>query len=108
MVKTGHGAECKEEQGLLKYRGKVYVPKELRISVIRAHHDSTDAGHTGQDKTLELVTQNYWSPNVQQDVRQYVRTCDACQRTKTYPACPAGLLRPNLLRQNLKKKSLWT
>ena len=56
---------------------------------------TTDTGHPGKDKTLELVTQNYWWPNIQQDVRQYVWTCDMCQRTKTYPACPAGLLRPN-------------
>ena len=39
VVKTGHGAECKEEQGWLKYWGKIYVHKELRPSVIRTHHD---------------------------------------------------------------------
>ena len=73
----------------------MYVPKQLRTSVICAHHDSTDAGHPGQDKTLDIITRNYWWPAVQQDVRQYVRTCGTCQRTKTYPARPTGLLIPN-------------
>ena len=95
LVKDRHRRDCGMEQGLLKYRGKVYVPKQLRTSVIRAHHDSTDAGHPGQDRTLELITHNYWWPAVQQDVHQYVRTCGACQRTKTYPARPTGLLIPN-------------
>ena len=85
-LKQDNGGVCGEEQGLLKYKGKVYVPTELCNQVMRAHHDATDVRHPGQDKTLELITRNYWWPTLRQDVRQYVRTCAACQRTKTFPA----------------------
>ena len=68
-----HTKECSQEQGLLKYKGKVYVGSELRSAVMKAHHDATDAGHPGQDKTLELITRNYWWPTIRQDVRQFVR-----------------------------------
>ncbi|PIL31772.1 hypothetical protein GSI_06476 [Ganoderma sinense ZZ0214-1] len=46
------------EQGLLLYRGRVYVPKDdaLRAEIVRIHHDLPLAGHPGQAKTVELVT----------------------------------------------------
>ena len=49
--------EWSEEQGLILYQGKVYVPKDhkLRIEIIKLHHDTPSAGHPGQWKTLELV-----------------------------------------------------
>ena len=62
--KHEHSANCKEEQGLLKYKGKVYVQTQFRTQVMKAHHDATDAGHPGQDKTLELITWNYWWPTM--------------------------------------------
>ena len=56
------GAEWTEEQGLILFRGKVYVPKdsELRRAIVEAHHDSTIIGHPGRWKTLELVSRNHW------------------------------------------------
>ena len=46
--------EWSEEQGLMLFRGKVYVPKniKLRLEIIKLHHDTP----VGQWKTLELVT----------------------------------------------------
>ena len=37
------------EQGLLLYRGRVYVPKDdaLRAEIVRIHHDLPPAGHPG-------------------------------------------------------------
>src|SRR5262249_3069956 len=58
------GSEWAEEQGLVLFRGKVYVPKDsdLRRAIVEAHHDSEITGHPGRWKTLELVTRNYWWP----------------------------------------------
>ena len=41
--------------------GKVYVPKdeELRVEIIRLHHDVPAVGHGGRWKTVELVTRSY-------------------------------------------------
>ena len=45
------------EQGLVLYRGKVYVSKDtkLQMEIIKLHHDSPVAGHPRQWKTLELI-----------------------------------------------------
>ena len=70
------------EQGLLLYRGRVYVPKDdaLRAEIVRIHHDLPPAGHPGQAKTVELVTRNYWWPGMTKFIKDYVETCDTCCR----------------------------
>jgi hypothetical protein len=90
------GEEWAEEQGLILFRGKVYVPKneELRRKIVEAHHDSTLAGHPGRWKTLELVSRNYWWPNLARYIANYVKGCDRCNRTKTFPSKPVGKLIP--------------
>ena len=51
------------ENGLLLYRGKVYIPKStddhLRRRIVQIHHDLPSAGHPGRWKTYELVSRNY-------------------------------------------------
>lgn len=92
------GAEWAEEQGLILFRGRVYVPKdpELRRSIVELHHDSVVAGHPGRWKTLELVTRNYWWPGISKFIASYIDGCDRCNRTKTFPGKPVGELNPNL------------
>jgi hypothetical protein len=95
--KTIKGEEWVEEQGLILFRGKVYVPKdiELRREIIRLHHNTSISGHPGRWKTLELVMRNYWWPGISRFVLSYVDGCDTCQRGKSYPEMPAGKLMPN-------------
>jgi hypothetical protein len=50
--------EWNYENGLLLHRGKVYVPKDkdLRLDLLKLHHDTLLAGHPGRWKTLELLS----------------------------------------------------
>ena len=61
-IKELREEEWKIEGELVLKEGKVYVPRdeELRVEVIRLHHNILAAGHGGQWKTVELVTRNYW------------------------------------------------
>ena len=94
-VKELRENEWKIEGDLVLKEGKVYVPKdeELRVKVIRLHHDVPAAGHRGRWKTVELVTRNYWWLGVTRDVGKYVEECDLCQRMKNRTEEPAGKLR---------------
>jgi hypothetical protein len=51
-------AEWTETDGLLTFRGKIYVPNDhdLRRRIVAQHHDSLMAGHPGRWKTLELIS----------------------------------------------------
>ena len=64
--------------------GKVYVLKdgELRVEIIWLYHDMLAAIHRDWWKTVELVTRNYWWPEVTRDIGRYVEGCDLCQRVK--------------------------
>ena len=49
-VKELRGNEWKMEDDLVLKEGKIYVPKdeELRVEIIRLHHDVPAAGHGGR------------------------------------------------------------
>ena len=55
---------------------------ELRVEINWLHHDILVTGYEGQWKTTELVTKNYWWPEVTINIRKYVERCDLCQRMK--------------------------
>jgi len=94
-VKELRGNEWKIEEDIVLKEGKVYVLKdeELRMEVIRLHHDVPAAGHGGRWKMVELVTRNYWWTGVTRDVGKYVEGCDLCQRMKNRTEEPAGKLK---------------
>ena len=54
-------------------------------------------GHGGQQKTVELVTWNFWWPGVTKEVKRYIEECDACQQNKNHTEQPADKLMPNLI-----------
>jgi hypothetical protein len=88
--------EWSEEQDLILYRGKVYVPKdhELRRKITKLYHESPLSGHPGRWKTIELITRNYWWPGLTKYVDEYIKGCDTCNRSKIIPEQPLGKLRP--------------
>src|SRR5260221_5241324 len=95
------GELCSDEwtcaEGVVLYRGRVYVPDnpQLHHDLVHAHHAAVVAGHPGQWKMLELVSQNYWWPGLSRYVTKFVAGCDACNQTKTFPMQKVGELIPN-------------
>jgi hypothetical protein len=87
----------KEENGLNLWKNHIYVFNEqtLQEQIIHVHHDLPVSGHPGHFKTAELVLRTYWWPQINADIACYVSGYERCQRTKTFPAKPFGLLAPN-------------
>ena len=75
----------------------MYVLKDdkLRAEIIRLHYNMPFGEHRGQWKIVELVTRNFWWPEVTEEVKQYVEGCDACQCNKNHTEQLAGKLMPN-------------
>ena len=101
MRKTGiknlRGEEWEIEGDLVLKKEKVYVliDEKLKMEIIQLHHNTPVAGHGRRWKMTELVTRNYWWPEVTRDVGKYVEGCNACQRMKNRTEIPVGKLMTN-------------
>ncbi len=83
------------KDGIIYHSDQIYVPDgNLRLELLKIFHDSPLAGHFGTRKTIELLRRHYWWPNLKQYVKDYIRTCNVCNRAKPTRHKPYGLLCP--------------
>jgi hypothetical protein len=71
-------AEFEVKDGLLFYENRWVIPNDstLELRILHENHDSKVAGHFGQFKTAERMKQNFYWPKMDDDARDYVRSCD--------------------------------
>ena len=88
---------CQWKDGYLWYQEKIWVPdkEEIRTNVVQENHDILTAEHGGTAKMTELIQRKYYWPNMWETIKQYVKGCDVCQRTKVVRHAPYGLMKPN-------------
>ncbi|KEP45074.1 Transposon Tf2-2 polyprotein, partial [Rhizoctonia solani 123E] len=84
------------QEGLLWHKGKIFVPRneKIRNLVLESRHDALSAGHPGQLRTLELISQTYWWPSMKKSVKSYVEHCEVCIQSKPTNQLPVGTLKP--------------
>jgi hypothetical protein len=59
------------------------VPQCKRKELLYHYHDSlVGGGHFGTSRTFAKLKQKYWWPRMFQMVKDYVDSCDVCQRSK--------------------------
>ena len=76
--------ECIIKDELIYIFGLLYVPdnEELQREIIHIHYDHPAAGHPGRAATYELISRNYWWPNIRKVIARYLSNCDTCARIK--------------------------
>ncbi|OWB76130.1 hypothetical protein B5S32_g280 [[Candida] boidinii] len=75
---------------------RVCVPGNtpLREAVIRQTHDTLTGGHRGKASTIDTIRKNFYWPNMDRDIADYIKRCQVCQRTKQQTTPTAGLFLP--------------
>lgn len=71
---------------------KLVVPHTKRIDVIKECHDSPTAAHAGALKTTKRILQRYYWPGVAKDVKEYVKKCETCLKSKPTTKAPVGVM----------------
>ena len=70
------------QDALLCHMGHLFVPSSERAKMIWEAHYSRVAGHFVVKKTVAVLQNYFYWPNLQQDVRKYIRSCTACAIAK--------------------------
>lgn len=98
MVEQGGGEDGYDVwEGLLYCHGqdRVVVPAgKIRQVLLHEVHDASTSGHLGRDKTLALLQRQFFWKGMYASVSNYVRSCPACQASKSVNRLPIGLLQP--------------
>lgn len=68
---------------------QLVVPITLRPKVLALAHDAKLAGHVGVTRVILKITPLFYWPNLYSDVRDYVTSCEICQKVSKQPTPPA-------------------
>ena len=83
----------KKEKDLLLFQGLVYVPVSLQQKLIEESHFNKTHSHQGIDKMIERLTRTYYFSHMRKKVKEIVRKCDICRRSKADQHKLYGLLK---------------
>lgn len=77
----------------LQGKARPFITKQLRKQFFDSVHGLS---HPGAKATIKLMTDRFIWPSIRKDVREWVRTCEACQRTKVHrhTSAPLGNFKP--------------
>jgi hypothetical protein len=70
-----------EDEGVLWYKGRIYVPniKKLKDKILHEAHESAYSIHPRGNKMYHNLKATYWWYGIKIDVAEYVALCDTCQ-----------------------------
>ncbi|XP_068213182.1 uncharacterized protein [Palaemon carinicauda] len=75
---------------------QIVVPKDIRPLILELSH-SADS-HLGITKTYERISQDFYWPNMKNDIKEYVKTCTTCQKVSSPNVkVPVAPLKPILV-----------
>ena len=60
---------------------QIMVPECLRKPLLQMAHECLLAGHGGRRRTTERLYTNFFWPGIHDDVKEFCRSCDRCQKT---------------------------
>ncbi|GAU42021.1 hypothetical protein TSUD_90550 [Trifolium subterraneum] len=83
-------------QGVLFYHGRLVLSsKSPSIPLLLEEFHSTPmGGHSGYLRTYRRLAENLYWVGMQRHVKEFVKTCNVCQRQKYAATTPGGLLQP--------------
>jgi hypothetical protein len=96
QIPSENESDLKSREGVVFKNNRILVPPVYRIKaqILKVFHDSPVAGHAGTEKTTELIKRELYWHGMDREIKDYVTSCDLCQRNKPSQQLPMGLLKP--------------
>jgi len=91
---TSYSRKCKSNDKKFK-KNYIYVPvipKKMIEEIMKIFHDAPESGHLGVTKTMNRIKQRAFWNGMNKDIREYVRSCEICQKINSANTLPYGLL----------------
>ncbi|WVZ01852.1 hypothetical protein V8G54_022658 [Vigna mungo] len=87
-------SEYSIKEGILFWKGRIMVPHNSTLinQILQEFHTSKIGGHAGITKTASRIANQFYWPNMQQNIRKFINECVVCQQAKVDHALPKGLL----------------
>src|SRR5882724_2255506 len=81
-----------QDGDFLRYKGLLYIPdnQEVRLDILRSHHDHCLAGHPGITKTIKNIRRQFYWPRMVAFVTNYIHSCSVCSHSKSLHHKPFG------------------
>jgi len=73
---------------------QLVLPKASVERIINQIHAGRFSGHLGISKTWGKVNERFYRPNLKDKIREYIKACDVCQKTKITISSPKAFIRP--------------
>ena len=87
-ISTGYSLNKK---GLLLYKDRLYIPNvpKINLLILNETHKTPYSGHPGYQKTITMLRNDYFWPNMKNELEEYIAKCFKCQQIKTEHQHPA-------------------
>lgn len=64
---------------------------------MKAVHDNTEGGHFGVNASIKRTELYFYLLSLRNDIIEYIKVCEVCQRNKGKHVPAPGLLQPSLI-----------
>ena len=76
---------CDKDKKEVKRKKQWINDHQKQQQILQSLHDDPTGGcHFGRDKTREKLANRFYWPTMYEDVDNYVKTCERCQKVLTY------------------------
>jgi hypothetical protein len=75
--------ELKFNDGLFYFKGLLYISLGfIQLEIIQMRHNLFAVGHFGFNKTMELISRDFWWPKMWNRVKEFIQSCGTYARRK--------------------------
>ncbi|GKC46125.1 ty3-gypsy retrotransposon protein [Tanacetum coccineum] len=86
----------RRDNGLILYNNRYYIGQESKFKtlLLQEFHATPSAGHGGVKKTLVGLLALFFWKGMRKSVKEFIKQCVVCQKTKYSTDAPGGYLQP--------------